>query len=34
MFLGHIEGESAENPEETLVSSVSIREEEVRTITF
>ena len=28
--LGHIEGESAGNPEETLVSSVSIREEGVR----
>ena len=30
VFLGHIEGESAGNPEETLVSSVSIREEGVR----
>ena len=28
--LAHIEGESAGNPEETLVSSVSIREEDVR----
>lgn len=28
--LGHIEGESVGNPEETLVSSVSIREEGVR----
>lgn len=27
--LGHIEGESAGNPEETLLSSVSIREEGV-----
>ena len=30
LCLGHIEGESAGNPEETLVSSVSIREEGVR----
>lgn len=31
---GHIEGESAENPEETLVSSVSIREEEAAEVDF
>ena len=28
-LLGHIDGESADNPEHTLVSSVSIREEGV-----
>ena len=28
-LLGHIEGENAGNPEQTLVSSVSIREEGV-----
>lgn len=31
---GHIEGESAENPEETLVSSVSIREEGAPEVDF
>ena len=31
-FIGHIEGESAGNPDETLVSSVSIREEGVSQI--
>lgn len=33
-LFGHIEGESAGNPEETLVSSVSIREEEATDVDF